>query len=198
MAPLAPRSAPGAPRRRARLVAALAVAPLALALALGPAGAAAAPTPAPTPATSGPADLLAQARQAQLALDAIAAAAAGRPLPDGLSPQVAEDVRRRLVVNDTFGNDAHLVAFDPALPVHRERRPAAGDRTPAPTGDTARLTARLRGTATVASAAAPGRPARTATRPLARQPVDLTLARRDGGWVVTGIQVSTASGSLAE
>ncbi len=195
---MAPRPVPLA-RRRARLVAALAAPALALALALGPAGASAAPTPAPTPATIGPADLLAQARQAQLALDAIAAAAAGRPLPDGLSPQVAEDVARRIVVNNpTLGDPARLTAFDPALPVHWERRPDAGDRTPAPTGDTARLTARLRGTATVAYAAAPGRPARTATRPLARQPVDLTLARRDGGWIITGIAVSTASGSLAE
>jgi len=142
--------------------------------------------------------VLAQAQQANLVLAAIAAAAAGRPLPDGLSPQVAEDIARRLVVNDTFGDPARLTAFAPDGPIHWERLPAPGDRAPSPTADTARLTARLVGTVTVARDAVAGRPARATTHPLARQVLTITLARRDGRWAVTAVAVPTASGSLAE
>ncbi len=197
MAPLAPRSAPGTPRhaRRARLVAALVAAPLALALTLAPVGAAAAPTPALTPATDGPADRLAQARQAQLVLDALAAAAAGRDLPAGLSPQVAEDIQR-LAVDTTLGNDARLTAFAPLTPIHWERASPLGSGPPPPGADTVLLQARLLGTATVAHAAAPGRPARTVQRPLARQGVTIALVRRDGRWLVTRVTL-TAALSLA-
>jgi len=58
------------------------------------------------------------------------------------------------------------------------------------------LRARLLGTATVAHAAAPGRPARTVQRPLARQGVTIALARRDGRWLVTRVTL-TAALSLA-
>ena len=190
---MAPRSArparPARPARRARHLAALAGASLALALALGPT-AAATPAPAPAPAPPAPADLLAQARQAQLVLAAIAAAAAGRPPPPGLSPQVAEDIARRLVVDTTLGNDARLVAFAPDLPIHWERGAA-------PSPDTATLQARLLGTVTVAGTAGPGRPARTDQRPLARRALVIALARRDGRWVVTDIRVDTGAGGLA-
>jgi len=197
MAPPAPRSAPATrPGRRARLVAALAAAPLALALTLAQVGAAAAPTPAPTPATDGSADRLAQAQQAQLVLAAIAAAAAGRDLPAGLSPQVAEDIRR-LVVDTTLGNDARLTAFAPLVPIHWERASPFGSGPPPPGADTVLLRARLLGTATVAHAAAPGRPARTVQRPLARQGVTSALARRDGHWLVTSVTLTGAL-SLAE
>jgi hypothetical protein len=198
MAPPAPRSAPGTPRhaRRARLVAALAVVSFALALTLAPVGAAAAPTPAPTPATDGPADRLAQAHQADLVLAAIAAAAEGRDLPAGLSPQVAEDLQR-LVVDTTLGNDARLTAFAPLVPLHWERASPLGSGPPPPGADTVLLRARLLGTATVAHAATPGRPARTVRRPLARQEVTIALARRDGRWLVTRITL-TAAQSLAE
>ena len=197
MAPPAPRSAPGTPRpgRRARLVAALAAAPLALALTLAPVGAAAAPTPALTPATDGPADRLAQARQAALVLAAIAAAAAGHDLPAGLSPQIQEDIRR-LVIDTTLGNDARLTAFAPLVPIHWERASPLGSGPPPPGADPVLLRARLLGTATVAHAATPGRPARTVRRPLARQEVTIALARRDGRWLVTRITL-TAAQSLA-
>jgi len=196
MAPPAPRFTPATRRgRRARLVAALAAAPLALALTLAPVGAAAAPTPAPTPAADGPADRLAQARQAQLVLAALAAAA-GRDLPAGLSPQVAEDIQR-LAVDTTLGNDARLTAFAPLTPLHWVRASPLGSGPPAPGADTVLLRARLLGAATVAHAAAPGRPARTVQRPLARQGVTIALDRRDGRWLVTRITL-TAAQSLAE
>ncbi len=192
---MTPRSTPATrPGRRARLVAALAAAPLALALTLAPVGAAAAPTP--TPATDGPAERLAQAHLAALVLAALAAAAAGRDLPAGLSPQVAEDLQR-LVVDTTLGNDARLTAFAPLVPIHWERASPFGSGPPPPGADTVLLRARLLGTATVAHAAAPGRPARTVRRPLARQEVTIALARRDGRWLVTRITLTGAQ-SLAE
>ncbi len=178
-------------RRGARLVALLA-----LALLVAPPGVAA--TPAPAAAPLGPADLLAQARQADLVLVAIAAAAAGRDLPNELSPQIREDIARRIAVDTSSAGPAHLTAFTPLVPVHWERVPPFGERAPSPTADTATLRARLLGTVTVAHDATPGRPVRVAQRPLARQLVSIDLARRDGRWVVTRITVNTASGTLAQ
>jgi len=173
------------------------VAALAFALPLAPAAASAAPTPA-APAVLGPTDLREQARLANLVLVAVAAAAEGRALPPEFSPQLAEDIARRIAVNGTTGGPARLTAFAPLVPIHWERVPAAGERAPAPTADTARLRARLLGTVTVARDATPGQPARVATRPLARRAIVVTLARRDGRWAVTGVAVDSASGSLAE
>ena len=170
---------------------------LLLALVGTPAGAAATPSPA-APPPIGPADLLAQARLADLVLGAIADATAGRDLPSELSPQVREDIRRRLAANGTAGGPARLTAFAPLLPIHWERVPPAGQQAPTPTADTATLQARLLGTVAVARDASPGVPARTASRPLARRALTIDLARRDGRWVVTRIQTNTASGSLAE
>jgi len=162
---------------------------LALALLAAPSRAAATPTPAAT--TPGPEDLLAQARAANLVLVAIAAVAEGRDLPGELSPQIREDIARSIAAsNAPLAAPARLTAFAPLVPVHWERAPT-------PTADTARLSARLLGTVTVAHDAAPGQPARTVRRPLARQGVTVALARRGGRWTVTDIRLNSPSGTLA-
>lgn len=148
------------------------------------------------PATIGPADLLAQARQADLVLAAIAAAAEGRDLPGDLSPQIQEDIRRRIVASDGILGPARLTAFAPLLPVHWEREIPFGEAAPSPNGDAAHLRAALLGTVTVRYDATPGRSARTARRPLAREVLTVGLARRDGRWVVTRVDVPANVGTL--